>query len=260
MALRLPLAVMSDPTTRPEWQALQRHFDELAGAHLRELFAADPERGQRMAVEAGDLYLDYSKNLITDETVRLLVALAEAAGVRWRIHEMFTGEKINVTEDRAVLHVALRAPQGAPYARPEVFEVLDRMSAFADRVRSGQWRGATGKRIRNVVNIGIGGSDLGPVMAYEALRAYSRRDMTFRFVSNVDGTDFAEATRDLDPEETLFIVASRGARSATCRTARSSVTLIFSPENIASMRARRPRSSASRTSRRTVSSVILFFE
>src|SRR5919202_701429 len=176
MALRLPLAVMSDPTTRPEWQALARHRDELAGAHLRDLFAADPERGERMAVEAGDLYLDYSKNLVTDETVRLLVALAEAAGVRWRIHEMFTGEKINATEDRAVIHV------DGENVVPEVHAVLARMRDFANQVRSGAWRGNTGRRIRDVVNIGIGGSDLGPAMAYEALKAYSDRALRCRYV------------------------------------------------------------------------------
>jgi glucose-6-phosphate isomerase len=191
------------------WKALEEHHDEVRELHLRELFADDPTRGERLTLEAVGLYLDYSKNRVTDETLRLLVELAEESGLRERIDAMFAGEHINVTEDRAVLHVALRAPAGSEYARPEVLQVLDRMSDFADRVRSGEWKGYTGKRIRNVVNIGIGGSDLGPVMAYEALRHYSQRDLTFRFVSNVDGTDFAEATRDLDPEQTLFIVASK---------------------------------------------------
>jgi glucose-6-phosphate isomerase len=191
------------------WRALEAHAAETRELHLRELFADDPTRGERLTLEAEGIFLDYSKNRITDETVRLLLDLAAERGVAERRDAMFAGEHINVTEDRAVLHVALRAPEGSPYARPEVFEVLDRMSAFADRVRSGEWKGHTGRRIRNVVNIGIGGSDLGPVMAYEALRHYSQRDMTFRFVSNVDGTDIAEATRDLDPEETLFIVSSK---------------------------------------------------
>jgi glucose-6-phosphate isomerase len=200
---------------RESWQALERHHAELAGAHLRDLFAADPDRGERLALEAEGLYLDYSKNRITDETIDLLVRLAEDCGLRERIDAMFAGEKINVTEDRAVLHVALRAPRDAVIevdgenVVPAVHEVLDRMSAFCDRIRSGEWKGQTGKAIRNVVNIGIGGSDLGPVMAYEALRHYSDRNLTFRFVSNVDSTDFAEATRDLDPAETLFIVASK---------------------------------------------------
>ena len=183
--------------------------------HLRDLFADDPARGERMTAEAAGIYLDYSKNRITDETLRLLVELAEQSGLRARIDAMFRGEKINVTENRAVLHVALRAPRGASIVVdgknvvPEVHAVLDKMADFADRVRSGEWKGHTGKRIRNVVNIGIGGSDLGPVMAYEALKYYSDRAMTFRFVSNVDGTDFVEATRDLDPAETLFIVSSK---------------------------------------------------
>jgi glucose-6-phosphate isomerase len=191
------------------WPALERHRAELGDTHLRELFASDPDRGERLTAEAEGLYLDYSKNRVTDETLGLLLALAEERDLRGRIDAMFAGEKINVTEDRAVLHVALRAPQGSPYARPEVHEVLDRMGDFAGRVRSGDWKGHTGERIANVVNIGIGGSDLGPVMAYEALRHYTQRDLTFRFVSNVDGTDIAEATRDLDPERTLFIVASK---------------------------------------------------
>jgi glucose-6-phosphate isomerase len=191
------------------WRALEAHAAEARDLHLRDLFADDPARGERLTLEAEGIFLDYSKNRVTDETLRLLLDLAAERGVAARRDAMFAGEHINVTEDRAVLHVALRAPEGSPYARPEVFEVLDRMSAFADRVRSGEWKGHTGRRIRNVVNIGIGGSDLGPVMAYEALRHYSQRDLTFRFVSNVDGTDIAEATRDLDPEETLFIVSSK---------------------------------------------------
>jgi glucose-6-phosphate isomerase len=197
------------------WRALAEHHDTIASAHLRDLFAADPTRGDRLAVEAEGLYLDYSKNRITDETIALLLRLAEERGVAERRDAMFAGEKINVTENRAVLHVALRAPADETIVVdgenvvPKVHEVLDRMASFSDRVRSGRWKGFTGKRIRNVVNIGIGGSDLGPVMAYEALRWYSHRDLTFRFVSNVDGTDIAEATRDLDPEETLFIVSSK---------------------------------------------------
>ena len=183
--------------------------------HLRTLFADDPARGERMTAEAAGVFLDYSKNRIDDETLRLLVELAEQSGLRARIDAMFRGDKINVTEDRAVLHVALRAPRGASIlvdgknVVPEVHAVLDKMAEFAQRVRSGQWKGHTGKRIRNVVNIGIGGSDLGPVMAYEALKHYSDRAMTFRFVSNVDGTDFVEATRDLDPAETLFVISSK---------------------------------------------------
>jgi glucose-6-phosphate isomerase len=202
-------------TQRPAWKALAEHYKTVCGLHLRELFAADPRRGERMTAEAAGIYLDYSKNRITDETVRLLVRLAEECGLRERIAAMFRGERINVTEKRAALHTALRAPEtervvvdGVDVV-PEVHAVLQRMSAFSLRVRGGEWRGYTGKRIRNVVNIGIGGSDLGPVMAYEALRYYSQRDMTFRFVSNVDGTDFAEATRDLDAAETLFIICSK---------------------------------------------------
>ena len=200
---------------RAEWKALEEHFQQFKDAHLRDLFADDPGRGERLAVEAAGLYLDYSKHRVTDETIRLLVRLAEECGLRARIDAMFSGEKINVTEGRAVLHVALRAPEDevilvdGENVVPAVHEVLGRMSEFADRVRSGTWRGATGKRIKSVINIGIGGSDLGPVMAYQALRDYSDRDLTCRFVSNVDGTDFAEATRDLDPEETLFIVSSK---------------------------------------------------
>jgi glucose-6-phosphate isomerase len=202
-------------TKRPEWHALGAHYAQIEPLHLRQLFADDPTRGERLTTEAVGIYLDYSKNRITDETVRLLIALAEAAGLRERIEAMFSGEKINVTENRAVLHVALRAPRDAVIevdgenVVPAVHAVLDKMADFSNRVRSGAWSGHTGKRIRNVVNIGIGGSDLGPVMAYEALRHYTDRALTFRFVSNVDGTDFAEATRDLDPAETLFIVASK---------------------------------------------------
>src|SRR3954471_13488283 len=200
---------------RPAYRALEAHFGEIRARHLRELFAEDPERGTRLTVEAEGLFLDYSKNRVTDETLRLLAELAEQSGLRERIHAMFGGEHINLTEDRAVLHVALRAPRGSSITTegtdvvPEVHAVLDRMAAFAEAIRSGEWTGHTGKRIRNVVNIGIGGSDLGPVMAYEALRHYSARELTFRFVSNIDGTDFAEATRDLDAAETLFIVASK---------------------------------------------------
>ena len=197
------------------WSALDAHYGQIHDKHLRELFAEDPERGTRFSTEAAGIYLDYSKNRITSETIRLLLHLAEASGLRAHIDAMFAGEKINVSEKRAVLHVALRAPKGATIlvdgknVVPEVHAVLDKMASFCERVRSGAWKGQTGKRIKNVINIGIGGSDLGPVMAYEALRAYSQRDMTFRFVSNVDGTDFAEAVRDLEPEETLFIISSK---------------------------------------------------
>jgi glucose-6-phosphate isomerase len=199
----------------PEWGALERHQRELDGVHLRDLFAADQGRGERLTGEAGDLYLDWSKNRVTDETVRLLVALAERAGLRRRIDAMFAGERINVTEDRPVLHVALRAPPGSSIlvdgrdVVPEVHAVLARMRAFAEEVGAGRWLGHTGRPVRNVVNIGIGGSDLGPAMAYEALRGYSDRSRRFRFVSNVDGADVAEATRDLDPAETLFVVCSK---------------------------------------------------
>src|SRR5215470_17694608 len=202
-------------TKRSAWSALASHYNETSKGHLRQLFADDPKRGQRMTIEAAGLYLDYSKNRVTDDTVKLLLQLAEESGLRARIEAMFNGEKINITEKRAVLHVALRAPQDASIlvdrknVVPEVHAVLDKMADFSERVRSGAWKGHTGKRIRNVVNIGIGGSDLGPVMAYEALRHYSQRDMTFRFVSNIDGTDFAEAVRDLDPAQTLFIVSSK---------------------------------------------------
>ncbi len=201
-------------TSRPAWQALAAHRDAFTD-NLRALFAGDPIRGERMTAEAAGLFLDYSKHRITDETVKLLLALADECGLRGKIDAMFGGERINVTEDRAVLHVALRAPRGSHVVTngqdvvPDVHEVLDRMSAFADRVRSGAWTGHTGRRIRNIVNIGIGGSDLGPVMAYEALRHYSDRSLTFRFVSNVDGTDFAEAVHDLDATETLFVVSSK---------------------------------------------------
>src|SRR6476469_739954 len=199
----------------PAWKALERHHAEIEDTHLRELFADDPERGSRMTVAAAGLRLDYSKHRATQETLRRLIELARERGLEGRREAMFTGAPINTTEDRSVLHVALRAPAGESIVVdgsdvvPAVHEVLGRMAAFADRVRSGDWKGHTGKRIRSVINVGIGGSDLGPVMAYEALRSYSQRDLEFRFVSNVDGTDFAEATRDLDPAETLFIVSSK---------------------------------------------------
>src|SRR5712691_3419059 len=202
-------------TERKAWKALANHFNKAQKLHLRELFAADPKRGERMTAEAVGIYLDYSKNRITDETLKLLVQLAEESGLRARIEAMFRGEKINITENRAVLHVALRAPRGATIVVdgenvvPQVHAVLNKMADFSSRVRSGDWKGHTGKRIRNVINIGIGGSDLGPVMAYEALKFYSTRTMTFRFVSNIDGTDLVEATRDLDPAETMFIVSSK---------------------------------------------------
>ena len=202
-------------TARPEWQALQVHYEEIRRLHLRSLFAEDPARGERMTVEGAGILLDYSKNRVTDGTIARLRDLAGACGLPERIEAMFAGARINVTENRAALHVALRAPRGASIAVdgtdvvPDVHAVLDAMAAFSDRVRSAAWKGYTGKRIRNVVNIGIGGSDLGPVMAYEALKHYSDRSMSFRFVSNVDATDLAEATRDLDPAETLFIVSSK---------------------------------------------------
>jgi glucose-6-phosphate isomerase len=202
-------------TTLPAWQALARHYDAIRDVHLRQLFAEDPKRGERLAAEGAGLYLDYSKHRITDETIRLLLQLAEECHVRERMEAMFRGEKINVTEHRAVLHVALRAPRDERIevdgvnVVPQVQAVLDQMASFSERVRSGEWKGYTGKPIRNIVNIGIGGSDLGPVMAYEALRYYSDRALTVRFVSNVDGTDFVEATQDLDPAETLFIVSSK---------------------------------------------------
>ena len=213
---------MSTPTTQtisprnlPAWAELDAHHTEIAPKHLRELFAAEPERGDQLTAEGAGLYLDYSKHRITPETIRLLLALAEQVGLRERTEAMFAGDPINVSEGRSVLHVALRMPREASLivdgvdVVAQVHEVLDRMAAFSEQVRSGEWRGHTGRPIRNIVNIGIGGSDLGPVMAYEALRHYSRREMTFRFVSNVDATDFMEATRDLDPAETLFIVSSK---------------------------------------------------
>src|SRR5689334_4615125 len=202
-------------TERPAWKALEAHYQKVREAHLRSLFNDDPKRGERFTAEAVGIFLDYSKNRITDETVKLLLQLAEEVGLRERIDAMFRGEKINITENRAVLHVALRAPRNASIVVdgqnvvPEVHKVLDHMGEFSNRIRSGEWKGHTGKRIKNVVNIGIGGSDLGPVMAYEALKQYSQRDMTFRFVSNVDGTDFVESTIDLDPTETLVIVSSK---------------------------------------------------
>src|SRR6266498_3975902 len=202
-------------TRPPAWKALAAHYKTISKLHLRQLFADDPDRGQCMAIEAVGLYLDYSKNRVTDETLNLLLQLAEESGLRERIDAMFSGEKINITEKRAVLHVALRAPKDASIlvdgkdVVPEVHAVLDRMADFSNRLRSGEWTGHSGSRIRNVINIGIGGSDLGPVMAYDALRNYSQRDMTFRFVSNVDGTDFAESVRDLEPDETLFIICSK---------------------------------------------------
>ena len=202
-------------TARPQWQALEAHLEQIERRHLRELFAQDPSRGERLVAEAAGLYLDYSKNRVTSETIRLLLDLAGACGVRERIQAMFRGDRINATEQRAVLHVALRAPASERIVVdgkdvvPDVHAVLDRMAAFADRVRRGEWTGHSGKPVRNVINIGIGGSDLGPVMACEALRYYSRHDMTFRFVSNVDGTDFVEAVRDLDAAETLFVICSK---------------------------------------------------
>jgi glucose-6-phosphate isomerase len=210
---------VATPTTplrqRAAWGSLEKHHAEIAGRHLRDLFAEDTTRGERLVVEGAGLYLDYSKNRVIDETISLLLRLAEESALSERIEAMFRGERINVSENRSVLHVALRMPKGASLVVDgvdvvaNVHEVLDRMSAFAERIRSGEWKGHTGRSIKNVVNIGIGGSDLGPVMAYEALRHYTQRDLTFRFVSNVDSTDFVEATRDLAPEETLFIVSSK---------------------------------------------------
>jgi glucose-6-phosphate isomerase len=212
----MSMATSIAPLTKlAAWQALEAHYPKVRELHLRKLFADDPKRGERMTAEAVGIYFDYSKHRITDETLGLLLRLAEESGLRARIDAMFRGEKINVTERRAVLHVALRAPQGQSIVTdgedvvPQVHAVLDKMADFSTRVRSGEWKGYTGKPIRNIINIGIGGSDLGPVMAYEALRHYSRRDLTFRFVSNIDGTDFAEATRDLHAEETLFIISSK---------------------------------------------------
>src|SRR5271168_281230 len=202
-------------TKRKPWKGLTAHYKKISKIHLRKLFAADPKRGERLTLEAAGMFLDYSKHRINDQTIKLLLQLADESRLRERIHAMFSGEKINITEKRAVLHVALRAPKGSSIVVdgenvvPGVHAVLDKMSAFCNRVRSGDWKGHTGKRIRNVINIGIGGSDLGPVMAYEALKHYSQRDMTFRFVSNVDGTDFAEAVVGLDPSETMFIISSK---------------------------------------------------
>jgi glucose-6-phosphate isomerase len=210
-----PTTQIKPLTERPAWKALTAHHQKLKKLHLRRLFADDPTRGKRLTVEAAGLYLDYSKNRVTDRTLKLLFQLAEESGLSGRIAAMFSGDKINVTEDRAVLHVALRAPAGATIVVdgknvvPGVHAVLDKMTDFSHRVRSGAWKGFTGKRIKNVINIGIGGSDLGPVMAYEALKYYSERRLTFRFVSNVDGTDFVEATRDLEPAETMFIISSK---------------------------------------------------
>jgi glucose-6-phosphate isomerase len=215
MAARVERLTKRSTNKRVAWKALVEHYKNVRELHLRKLFADDPKRGERMTAEATGIYLDYSKNRINDESLQLLIQLADQSGLRTRIDAMFRGEKINTTEDRAVLHVALRAPRGASIVVdgknvvPQVHAVLDKMADFSNRVRNGQWKGHTGKRIRNVINIGIGGSDLGPVMAYEALKHYSDRAMTFRFVSNVDGTDFVEATRDLDPAETLFIVSSK---------------------------------------------------
>ncbi|MEP7228002.1 MAG: glucose-6-phosphate isomerase, partial [Gemmatimonadales bacterium] len=215
MTVATPAPTLTGLTSLPAWKALQTHYRTVRDLRLRALFADDPRRAERLSAEAVGLFLDYSKHRITDETVRLLLALARECGLRERIDAMFRGEPINVTEGRAVLHVALRAPRDHSIVVdgvdvvPGVHEVLDRMAAFAERVRRGAWTGHTGKPIRHVINIGIGGSDLGPVMAYEALRYYSRRDLTFGFVSNVDATDFAEASRGLDPAETLFIVSSK---------------------------------------------------
>jgi glucose-6-phosphate isomerase len=215
MAAGTELANVRPANDRPAWKALEDHHKKIRDLHLRDLFSADPKRGERMTAEGVGVFLDYSKNRITDETLKLLFQLAEESGLRARIEAMFRGEKINITENRAVLHVALRAPRGTSIVVdgenvvPKVHAVLDRMAGFCNRIRSGEWKGHTGKRIRNVINVGIGGSDLGPVMAYEALKYYSDRAMTFRFVSNIDGTDFAEAVRDLDPTETLFIISSK---------------------------------------------------
>jgi glucose-6-phosphate isomerase len=206
---------ISPLTERAAWKALQSHYNDVKNDHLRDLFAEDPQRGERLTAEAVGLFLDYSKNRITEETLKLLLELAHQSGLRERIDAMFRGEKINITENRAVLHIALRAPRNAVIIVdgknivPDVHAVLDKMAQFSNRIRFGEWKGHTGKSIRNVVNIGIGGSDLGPVMAYEALKFYTERSLTFRFVSNVDGSDFAEAVRDLDPSETLFIVSSK---------------------------------------------------
>ncbi len=215
MAARAEAVARSNRAKQSAWKHLSTHYKDISNLHLRQLFADDPKRGVRFTVQAAGIYLDYSKNRITEQTLKLLIRLAEESRLRGRIDAMFRGEKINVTEDRAVLHIALRAPRDTSIfvdgenVVPKVYVVLDLMATFTDRVRSGKWKGHTGKRIRNVINIGIGGSDLGPVMAYEALKHYTERAMTFRFVSNVDGTDFAEAVQDLDPSETLFIVSSK---------------------------------------------------
>jgi glucose-6-phosphate isomerase len=215
MATHEPTPAVKAPTGCPAWKALEAHYRKIRGLHLRKLFADDPQRGERLKIEALGLYLDYSKNRITGETLQLLLQLADECGLRAKIDAMFRGDKINITENRSVLHVALRAPQGASLVVdgidvvPQVHAVLGKMADLSARVRSGEWKGYTGKRIRNVINVGIGGSDLGPVMAYEALRHYSAREITFRFVSNVDGTDFAEAVEGLDPAETLFVISSK---------------------------------------------------
>src|SRR6202522_3750564 len=214
-AAKAKTKVITPLTKRKAWKALTAHYKKISKIHLRRLFADDPERGERLTLEAAGIFLDYSKHRINDQTIKLLLQLADESRLRERIDAMFNGEKINITEKRAVLHVALRAPKGSSIivdgenVVPGVHAVLDKMSSFCDRVRSGAWKGHTGKRIRNIINIGIGGSDLGPVMAYEALKHYSERSLTFRFVSNVDGTDFAEAVRDIDPSETLWIVSSK---------------------------------------------------
>ena len=214
-AAKAKTKVITPLTKRKAWKALTAHYKKISRVHLRKLFADDPKRGERLTLEAAGIFLDYSKHRINDQTIKLLLQLADESRLRERIDAMFSGEKINITENRAVLHVALRAPKGSSITVdgenvvPGVHAVLDKMSSFCDRVRSGAWKGHTGKRIRNIINIGIGGSDLGPVMAYEALKSYSDRSLTFRFVSNVDGTDFAEAVRDIDPSETLWIVSSK---------------------------------------------------
>jgi glucose-6-phosphate isomerase len=214
-AAKAKTKVITPLTKRKAWKALTAHYKKISKIHLRKLFADDPKRGERLTLEAAGIFLDYSKHRINDQTIKLLLQLADESRLRERIDAMFSGEKINITEKRAVLHVALRAPKGSSIivdgenVVPGVHAVLDKMSSFCDRVRSGAWKGHTGKRIRNIINIGIGGSDLGPVMAYEALKHYSERSLTFRFVSNVDGTDFAEAVRDIDPSETLWIVSSK---------------------------------------------------
>jgi glucose-6-phosphate isomerase len=214
-AAKAKTKVITPLTKRKAWKALTAHYKKISKIHLRKLFADDPKRGDRLTLEAAGIFLDYSKHRINDQTIKLLLQLADESRLRERIDAMFSGEKINITEKRAVLHVALRAPKGSSIivdgenVVPGVHAVLDKMSSFCDRVRSGAWKGHTGKRIRNIINIGIGGSDLGPVMAYEALKHYSERSLTFRFVSNVDGTDFAEAVRDIDPSETLWIVSSK---------------------------------------------------